>query len=219
MTNIFDLKSKENKARILFYTLGLSIMGLGIALSAISNFGVGPWDAVNIGLSYHINLSVGTCMNIVAILNLIVGGILNKEFPKITPMITSIILGGFIDLGLFVFNDINVSTPLMQFILFMTSLPIISLGVAIYLVSKLPNTPLDYFMLAIKTKFNLSLMSGKIVSECSGFIIGFLLGGPVGLGSLIIIFTIGPIMQFLYPYSEYFFNKLINKSDITLSKN
>ena len=212
------LNKKKDIVRVLFYIVGLSIMGLGIALNAISNFGAGPWDAVNIGVSYHLKLSVGICMNIVAILNLIIGGILNKEFPKITPIITSLVLGLFVDLGFIVFNGISANTSIIQFILFMISLPIISLGISIYLVSELPNTPLDYFMLAIKSKFNLSLMAGKIVSESSGLIIALLLGGPVGLGSIIIIFTIGPMMQFLHTYSKNIFNKLVN-TDFDLANN
>ena len=212
------LNKKKDIVRVLFYIVGLSIMGLGIALSAISNFGAGPWDAVNIGVSYHLKLSVGICMNIVAVLNLIIGGILNKEFPKITPIITSLVLGLFVDLGFIIFNGISPNTSIMQFILFMISLPVISLGISIYLVSELPNTPLDYFMLAIKSKFNLSLMAGKIVSESSGLIIALLLGGPVGLGSIIIIFTIGPMMQFLHTYSKNIFNKLVN-TDFDLANN
>lgn len=216
MTAFFD--KRKNIVRILFYIIGLSIMGLGIALNAISNFGAGPWDAVNIGVSYHLKLSVGICMNIVAVLNLIIGGILNKEFPKITPIITSLVLGLFVDLGFIIFNGISPNTSIMQFILFMISLPVISLGISIYLVSELPNTPLDYFMLAIKSKLNLSLMAGKIVSESSGLIIALLLGGPVGLGSIIIIFTIGPMMQFLHTYSKNIFNKLVN-TDFDLANN
>ena len=212
------LNKKKDIVRVLFYIVGLSIMGLGIALNAISNFGAGPWDAVNIGVSYHLKLSVGICMNIVAVLNLIIGGILNKEFPKITPIITSLVLGLFVDLGFIIFNGISPNTSIMQFILFMISLPVISLGISIYLVSELPNTPLDYFMLAIKSKLNLSLMAGKIVSESSGLIIALLLGGPVGLGSIIIIFTIGPMMQFLHTYSKNIFNKLVN-TDFDLANN
>lgn len=212
------LNKRKDIVRVLFYIVGLSIMGLGIALNAISNFGAGPWDAVNIGVSYHLKLSVGICMNIVAILNLIIGGILNKEFPKITPIITSLVLGLFVDLGFIVFNGISANTSIIQFILFMISLPIISLGISIYLVSELPNTPLDYFMLAIKSKFNLSLMAGKIVSESSGLIIALLLGGPVGLGSIIIIFSIGPMMQFLHTYSKNIFNKIVD-TDLDLANN
>ena len=212
------LNKRKDIVRVLFYIVGLSIMGLGIALNAISKFGAGPWDAVNIGVSYHLKLSVGICMNIVAILNLIIGGILNKEFPKITPIITSLVLGLFVDLGFIVFNGISANTSIIQFILFMISLPIISLGISIYLVSELPNTPLDYFMLAIKSKFNLSLMAGKIVSESSGLIIALLLGGPVGLGSIIIIFSIGPMMQFLHTYSKNIFNKIVD-TDLDLANN
>lgn len=212
------LNKRKDIVRVLFYIVGLSIMGLGIALNAISNFGAGPWDAVNIGVSYHLKLSVGICMNIVAILNLIIGGILNKEFPKITPIITSLVLGLFVDLGFIVFNGISANTSIIQFISFMISLPIISLGISIYLVSELPNTPLDYFMLAIKSKFNLSLMAGKIVSESSGLIIALLLGGPVGLGSIIIIFSIGPMMQFLHTYSKNIFNKIVD-TDLDLANN
>lgn len=212
------LNKRKDIVKVLFYIVGLSIMGLGIALNAISNFGAGPWDAVNIGVSYHLKLSVGICMNIVAILNLIIGGILNKEFPKITPIITSLVLGLFVDLGFIVFNGISANTSIIQFILFMISLPIISLGISIYLVSELPNTPLDYFMLAIKSKFNLSLMAGKIVSESSGLIIALLLGGPVGLGSIIIIFSIGPMMQFLHTYSKNIFNKIVD-TDLDLANN
>ncbi len=214
MQNTFTLNKRENMFKGIFYLVGLCIMGLGIALNAISDFGAGPWDAVNIGLSNHINLSVGTSMNLVAIFNLIIGGILNKEFPKITPLITSIILGVFIDLGFLILNGINPTTSSMQFILFLISLPIISTGIAIYLVSNLPNTPLDYFMLAIKSKFNLSLMTGKIVSESSGLVIALLLGGPIGLGSLIIVFAIGPMMQVLHKYTTNMFNKLTLKEEL-----
>jgi len=214
MQNTFTLNKRENMFRGVFYLVGLFIMGLGIALNAISNFGSGPWDAVNIGLSNHINLSVGTAMNLVAIFNLVIGGILNKEFPKVTPLITSIILGVFIDLGFLILNGINPTTSSMEFILFLISLPVISTGIAIYLVSNLPNTPLDYFMLAIKSKFNLSLMTGKIVSESSGLVIALLLGGPIGIGSLIIVFAIGPMMQVLHKYTTNIFNKLTSKEDL-----
>ena len=73
-------------------------------------------------------------------------------------------------------------------------------------------------MLAIKSKFNLSLMAGKIVSESSGLIIALLLGGPVGLGSIIIIFSIGPMMQFLHTYSKNIFNKIVD-TDLDLANN
>ena len=81
------------KLRIVFFLVGLLIMALGISIIAISNFGNGPWDAVNIGLSEKTGLSIGLCMNIVAFIQIIIGGIIRKEFPNIATMITSIFLG------------------------------------------------------------------------------------------------------------------------------
>ena len=80
-------------------------------------------------------------------------------------MITSIFLGLFVDFWMLFLSNIVITETLMKFSVFILALPIISIGISIYLVSKLPNTPLDYFMLAIKSKLNLSLMMSKITSE------------------------------------------------------
>ena len=74
------------KLRIVFFLVGLLIMALGISIIAISNFGNGPWDAVNIGLSEKTGLSIGLCMNIVAFIQIIIGGIIRKEFPNIATL-------------------------------------------------------------------------------------------------------------------------------------
>ena len=211
MESTLKFDKKNMPLRIGFFLVGLLIMGLGISLIAISNFGNGPWDAVNIGLSKKTGLSIGLCMNIVAIIQIIIGGIINKEFPNLATMITSICLGAFIDLGMLFIGSIEMTSKLMEFGVFMLALPVISIGISIYLVSKLPNTPLDYFMLAIKSKLNLSLMTSKITSESIGLVIGFILGGTIGIGTIIIIVAIGPMIQLLQKPCNNVFDKLSKK--------
>ena len=211
MESTLKFDKKNMPLRIGFFLVGLLIMGLGISLIAISNFGNGSWDAVNIGLSEKTGLSIGLCMNIVAIIQIIIGGIINKEFPNLATMITSICLGAFIDFWMLFLGNIEMTSKLMEFGVFMLALPVISIGISIYLVSKLPNTPLDYFMLAIKSKLNLSLMTSKITSESIGLVIGFLLGGTIGIGTIIIIVAIGPMIQFLQKPCNNVFDKLSKK--------
>ena len=211
MESTLKFDKKNMPLRIGFFLVGLLIMGLGISLIAISNFGNGPWDAVNIGLSEKTGLSIGVAMNIIAIIQIIIGGIINKEFPNIATMITSICLGAFIDLWMLFIGSIEMTSKLMEFGVFMLALPVISIGISIYLVSKLPNTPLDYFMLAIKSKLNLSLMTSKITSESIGLVIGFLLGGTIGIGTIIIIVAIGPMIQLLQKPCNNVFDKLSKK--------
>ena len=211
-----EITSKINKTnlklRIVFFLVGLLIMGLGISIIAISNFGNGPWDAANIGLSEKTGLSIGLCMNIIAIIQIIIGGIINKEFPNFATMITSICLGLAVDLWMLFLGNIEITNTLMKFGVFILALPIISIGISIYLVSKLPNTPLDYFMLAIKSKLNLSLMISKITSESIGLVLGFILGGTIGLGTIIIIVAIGPMIQYLQKPCNNIFDKLSKKT-------
>ena len=213
MESTLKFDKKNMPLRIGFFLVGLLIMGLGISLIAVSNFGNGPWDAVNIGLSEKTGLSIGVAMNIVALIQIIIGGIINKEFPNIATMITSISLGLFIDFWMLFLGGIEMTSYLMQFGVFILALPVISIGISIYLVSKLPNTPLDYFMLALKAKLNLSLMISKITSESIGLVLGFMLGGTIGFGTIIIILAIGPMIQFLQKPCNNIFDKLSKKSE------
>ena len=218
MENTLAFDKTNLKLRIIFFLVGLLIMGLGISLIAISNFGNGSWDAVNIGLSEKTGLSIGLCMNIVALIQIIIGGIINKEFPNIATMITSICLGMFIDFWMLFLGNIVINKTLIKFSVFILALPILSIGISIYLVSKLPNTPLDYFMLAIKSKLNLSLMISKITSESIGLILGLILGGTIGIGTIIIILTIGPMIQYLQNPCNNIFDKLSQKQNQLLYK-
>lgn len=213
MESTLKFDKKNMPLRVGFFLVGLLIMGLGISLIAISNFGNGSWDAVNIGLSEKTGLSIGLCMNIIAIIQIIIGGIINKEFPNIATMVTSIFLGLFIDFWMLFLSSIKITSYIMQFSVFILALPILSIGISIYLVSKLPNTPLDYFMLALKSKFNLSLMISKITSESIGLVLGFMLGGTIGVGTIIIILAIGPMIQFLQKPCNNIFDKLSKKEE------
>lgn len=213
MESTLKIDRNNLKLRIVFFLVGLLIMALGISIIAISNFGNGPWDAVNIGLSDRTGLSIGLCMNIVAVIQIVIGGIINKEFPNIATMVTSICLGLFIDFWMLFLGEIEVVGTLMKFGVFLLALPIISVGISIYLVSNLPNTPLDYFMLSIKSKLNLSLMASKITSESIGLVLGFILGGTIGFGTIIIIVSIGPMIQYLQKPCNNIFDKLSNQSN------
>ena len=179
----------------------------------ISKFGNGSWDTANIALSEKTGLSIGVCMNIMAVIQIIIGGIINKEFPNIATLITSICLGAFIDFWMLFLGNIVITENLMKFAVFILALPVTSLGISIYLVSKLPNTPLDYFMLALKSNFNLSLMQSKIISESIGLILGFMLGGTIGIGTIIIIVGISPMMEYLEKPCNNIFDKLSKKSE------
>ncbi len=69
------------------------------------------------------------------------------------------------------------------------------IGIGIYVEAHFPKSPIDGLMLAIHNRFKWSINTSRIVVELSGAVIGFLLGGPVGLGTLIIALFVGEIIQ------------------------
>ena len=69
------------------------------------------------------------------------------------------------------------------------------IGIGIYMEAHFPKSPIDGLMLAIHQRFQWSINTSRIIVELSGAVIGFLLGGPVGLGTLLIALVVGKIIQ------------------------
>lgn len=185
-----------------------------------SDFGAGPWDLVYIGLSNKLGVSIGICMNIAAIIHITLAGLISKKMPQLLSLVTSFVIGIFVDIWMLLFQHVVVDTFYLKFSLFFASLIVISLGACIYLKAKFPVSPLDYLMLTIIDKFKISLSVSKILCELSGFILGLALGGPVGLGTVIILFSIGPLIQlFDKPISKIYKRFELDNSlkDITQS--
>jgi uncharacterized membrane protein YczE len=67
-----------------------------------------------------------------------------------------------------------------------------------YLQAKFPASPMDKIMVAIHKRFGLSLRISRIISEGSALLLAYLFGGPIGVGTIIVTISLGPIVQFFY---------------------
>lgn len=212
------IKNKEKIIRIIFFIFGLILLSFGISLIIKSEFGTSAWDAVSVGLFKHFNLSVGIWMNIVAVILVISSGIMLKKMPRLTTLITSIVLGGCLDFWLFSIRKITIDSTVLSIILFLMGVVIMAFGVATYLVSKLPPNPLDYFMVCVHEKLNISIAKARTICEGIGFILGILLSGPIGIGTIIILIMVGPTIQFFLNYTnkiyEYVEEKFLREKEI-----
>lgn len=194
--------------RLIFYFVGSIIIALGVSLTIISNFGTGAWDAVSAGMYNKLGLTVGTWVNIVAVFLVILSGIIMMKKPRIATLITSLIIGTFIDIWLTIFNNVNLNTTLFRFVTSAVGIVVISFGVAMYLVSNLPPSPIDYFMVCIKERFNISYSIAKIIAEGIGIGIALIVGGPIGLGTIIIFLFMGSIIDFFLIHTNKLYNIL-----------
>lgn len=195
--------------RSIFYIGGLFILAFGATLTIKANLGAGPWDALNVGLSRLVGLTIGSWIVIIGILLIFVNAALLRKRPEVLSLITVFLLGFFVDFWmanlLHHFHYVDWKHQLFMLII---GLAIVGLGIAVYLQASFPLNPIDHFMVTLQKKFGLNIMVAKLIGEILALLFALLANGPIGIGTLIIAFGIGPAIQFFHPYCSGIMNKL-----------
>ncbi|MFE8701473.1 YitT family protein [Cytobacillus sp. FJAT-54145] len=198
--------------KILFFIVGLLILTNGVALTIKADLGAGSWDALNVGLSNTIGFTVGTWVIIVGLILIFVNGYLLKKRPDFLAIITITLVGFLIDFWLLiVYRNLEAEVFGYQLVLLLVGMLMIGIGISIYLQPKFPLIPIDNLMLAIQFRLKVNLMVAKTIGEAIALTLAFIVKGPIGLGTIIVTFLIGPIIQFFFPYFEKLLNKLLEK--------
>jgi len=183
----------------LFYLVGLTFLSLGISLIILADLGAGAWDAMYVGLNEHFGLSIGTWIFIIGILLIFVNALLLKERIDVSAVIPVVTIGFLIDFWLlFVFADFQFPVLAIQVTMLVGGVTVIAVGIACYLQSKIARNPMDTLMIAIQTITGKSMAVSKTMMELGVLIIAFLLGGPIGLGTIFVTLLIGPMIQLFY---------------------
>ncbi|WP_088067412.1 YczE/YyaS/YitT family protein [Gottfriedia luciferensis] len=195
--------------RILFYIIGLLFLTLGISLAIKAGLGASAWDALAVGESKTFGFSVGNWIIINSSILLFINAFLQKKRPEWLAAITFILIGRFLDFWLTIESehlfDANIVTRYVQLVLAILSMTI---GIAIYLQAKFPLSPIDDLMISFNKRFGVSLGVAKTIGEVFALVLAFLLQGPIGIGTVLITFSIGPILQRIRAPIEKLFLKL-----------
>ena len=172
---------------------GLIIFGLGEGLLIISTIGASPWNVLHQGLAINLGLSVGSWAFLVSLIVLLFWFFLDEKIGMGT-ILNVIIIAIMIDLTIVFFDAPKLWVN--QFLLCVISVLMVGLGSGIYLIARLGPGPRDGLMTGLqkKTGFSIALIRGTIeiiVVSC-----GWLLGGTVGVGTLLYAVGIGPVVAF-----------------------
>ncbi|WP_028044172.1 YczE/YyaS/YitT family protein [Candidatus Stoquefichus massiliensis] len=176
--------------------LAMPVFAFGAALSIQSGIGVNAWDTFALGVANVLPLRYGTVVLLTGIIVLLVD-LFMKQSIGIGTLADIFIIGKTTDLIL-AFNIIpKIESLPIAIICLVTSLFIQCFGVYLYSSAGLSVGPRDAMMIALAKKFNhLSIGMIKGIIEGTVFVIGFLLGAPVGIGTVISVFGIGFILEF-----------------------
>ena len=187
----FNFKPKFSTS--FFLILGLIIFGFGEGLLILSTTGNSPWSVLAEGISKNSKLSIGAATFIVSVSVLFLW-IFLKQKPGLGTIFNIIIISGMIDVTLYFFDP--PSSNMSKYLLAIFSVMLVGIGSGIYLVANLGPGPRDGLMTGLTKITNLPIALVRACLEISVVIVGWYLGGTVGVGTLIFAFGIGPCVAF-----------------------
>ena len=170
---------------------GLMVFGAGIALHIRSNLGLSPWDVFHQGLARRTSLSFGT-------VTIIVGGAVFLGWiplrQRIGPgtLLNPVVVGLVIDRVLLLVDD---PSGTLRWAYLLGGLLLFGVGSGLYIGARLGPGPRDGLMTGLAEK-GLSIRLARFSIEGAMLAAGWLLGGSVGIGTLVFTALIGPLVQF-----------------------
>jgi uncharacterized protein len=183
--------------RLLRLIFGLFLYALGIVITLKAYVGYAPWDVLHVGLAKTTGMSIGLASILVGILIVVVAFLLGEKLGVGT-ILNMILIGVFLDIIL----KMNIIPAMDNFVwgvvMLIVGLFVISLATYFYIGSGFGAGPRDSLMvsLARKTKLPIGLCRGTI--EVIAVVVGWKLGGLVGIGTVIAALAIGICIQITF---------------------
>jgi hypothetical protein len=174
--------------------LGLYLFGLGIAFQIRATLGLAPWDVFGQGLSNITGLSFGLATVLASALILLLW-IPLKQKPGLGTVFNALLIGPFVDLSLRFVPSAADWGLVGQIAWYVLGMAIIALGTGVYIGARLGPGPRDGLMTGSVKKFGKPVWIVRTVLEGGATLIGIALGGPVGLGTVLFVVGIGPMVQ------------------------
>lgn len=197
------------KKEWILFGIGLCILTFGGRLLLLANIGLGGIDALVVGLSKLFGGSLGLWIDVVSIMLVIVGALFRKGKLQWGPIFTSLLLGLLYDIwGSILFNRLeSPKDAFIQGLVFLAGILIAPLGSAIYIYAHISTSCVDYLMLSVRERFHLSMGTSRIVIEVTFVIAAYLVGGPIGKGTIMIMLLFGMVLQTYYKVVEQILKK------------
>ena len=177
---------------------GLLVFSFGVHLTIYANIGLAPWDCLGMGLSYHTPLNYGLSMTLIALTVLGIDLLLRERIGYGT-IIDALLTGNFVQM----FNSLNHfpknGNVWIGIVIMIIGFIFMALGMAIYMKAEQCCGPRDALLVGLgkrMTKYPIGLV--EIMLWAVVLMIGWLLGGPVGIGTIISTFGAGAVMQAVY---------------------
>ena len=172
--------------------LGLALAGVGIALVVRGKLGLGPWDVLHQGISQRTGVPIGMVVVGVGFGVLLLWLPLRQRLGVGT-VANALVVGTVLDLALSVIPEL--AGTAVHWVLLVAGTVAVGLGSGLYLSADLGPGPRDGLMTNLAAR-GPSVRLVRTGIELTALVLGWLLGGTVGIGTIVFALSIGPLVQF-----------------------
>jgi uncharacterized protein len=219
--------------RIILFFVGMSIIQFGVALFLKTNIGSDPFTVFTQGLALTLNktglknfslvklisgvneVTPGVANMIILVILFIVIIVVEKSRIKIGTLICVVGVGPIIDLGVRLVSYFPVESYnyVVKALLIAFGCLIIAIGFSILSATNVGVAPNDIVPFIIQDKTKAEYRWIRIALDGGFLIIGFILGGKIGIGTVIAMLSTGPFIQFCLPYGEKFVKLIVSEKE------
>ena len=182
--------------RVAQLLVGLFFYGFAIAMMVRAAIGVAPWDVLTQGISKQTGIEFGWVTNIVGAVVLLLW-IPIRQKPGIGTVANVLLIGPSAQLGLTVLPEVTVLWQ--QVLLFAGGLALLAIATGLYIGARFGPGPRDGLMTGIHHRWGWKIWKVRTSIEVVVLLVGWLLGGNVGVGTVAFALLIGPMVNVTLP--------------------
>lgn len=177
--------------------VGLFLYGVSLAMMVRGSLGLAPWDVLHSGFIRHVPMTLGQAVVLFSFVVLVLW-IPLKEMPGLGTISNALVVGFSADATLAVLAE--PAAMWARIVLMVGGVVLCGLASALYIGAQLGRGPRDGLMTGLARRTGLSLRLVRTGLEVAVVVIGLLLGGVLGLGTVFYALAIGPLTQLMLPW-------------------
>jgi uncharacterized protein len=181
---------------------GLFLFALGAVMILYADLGMSSWGVFQVGIMNFLGLTFGQASQLVGLGVLVLGWVLGFP-PGFGTVMNMYFIGYFIDRIMEWGIVPQYSNPALQFAVLLGGMAMIGVASFFYLSPKLGAGPRDGLMIGLVQKLDRPVGQVRGGIEVTVTILGYLMGGPIGVGTIITAFTTGYFVQWAFKLGNY----------------
>jgi uncharacterized membrane protein YczE len=194
---VAQLKAGRLPRRLAQLAVGLVLYGVTLAMLIRATLGNAPWDVLHQGMAIHLPISIGTAVIVMSLVVLLLW-IPLREMPGLGTIANSIVVGLVADVALAL---LAAPDAMWQRVALMVGGVLLNaLATALYIGSQFGAGPRDGLMTGLHRRTGVSIRLVRTGLEVLVVAVGWVLGGVVGVGTVLYALAIGPLVQLILPH-------------------